>query len=134
VSLKIRLVLILSAVLSIGIALGAAVLLLHARAAMRSEMDTALRSAERLVSAVRSQPGLAGLSPGSLTESLDPLRHVRVLRPEAGPLPPENTDVAGVPRWFSRIIAPDTEGLESIDLTVGDFTGGGAHERVIRSQ
>ena len=125
-SLKIRLVLILSAVLSIGIALGAAVLLLHARAAMRSEMDTALRSAERLVSAVRSQPGLAGLSPGSLMESLDPLRHVRVLRPEAGPLPPENTDVAGVPRWFSRLMTPDTEGFEPIDLTVG-----GAHDQVI---
>jgi nitrate/nitrite-specific signal transduction histidine kinase len=31
----------------------------------------------------------------------------------------------------SRLIAPDTEGLESIDLTVGDLTGGGAHERVI---
>ncbi|MGQ0595448.1 MAG: hypothetical protein ACT4QB_23260 [Gammaproteobacteria bacterium] len=42
-SLKIRLVLIVSAVLSIGIALGAVVLWLHARAAMRSEMDTTLR-------------------------------------------------------------------------------------------
>jgi len=131
VSLKIRLVLILSAVLSIGIALGAAVLLLHARAAMRSEMDTALRSAERLVSAVRSQPGLASLSPVGLTESLDRLRHVRVIRPDGGPLPPENTDVAGVPRWFSRLIAPDTEGFESIDLTAGDLTGGDAHEQVV---
>lgn len=129
-TLKIRLVLIVSAVLSIGIALGAAVLWLHARAAMRSEMDTTLHSAERLISAVRSHPGLAGLRPEDLTESLDRLRHVRVIRPEAGPLPPESSDVAGVPRWFSRLIAPDTEGLESIDLTVGDFTGGGAHERV----
>ena len=130
-SLKIRLVLILSAVLSIGIALGAAVLLLHARAAMRSEMDTALRSAERLISAVRSQPGLASLRPEDLTESLDRLRHVRVIRPGAGPLPPRNMHVAGVPRWFSRLIAPATEGLESINLTVGDLTVGGAHEQVI---
>lgn len=125
-SLKIRLVLILSAVLSIGIAVGGVFLWLHARAAMRSEIDTALRSAERLISALRSQPGLAGLSPVGLTESLDRLRHVRVVRPDAGPLPPENTDVAGVPRWFSRLIAPDTEGFEPIDLTVG-----GAHEQVI---
>ena len=130
-SLKIRLVLILSAVLSIGIALGAAVLWLHARAAMRSEMDTALRSAERLISAVRSQPGLASLRPEDLTESLDRLRHVRVIRPGAGPLPPRNMHVAGVPRWFSRLIAPATEGLESINLTVGDLTVGGAHEQVI---
>ena len=128
VSLKIRLVLILSAVLSIGIALGAVVLWLHARAAMRSEMATTLRSAERLISAVRSQPGLAGLSPVGLTESLDRLRHIRVIRPDGGPL---NTDVAGVPRWFSRLIAPDTEGFEPIDLTVGDLTGGGAHEQVV---
>ncbi len=130
-SLKIRLVLILSTVLSIGIALGAVVLWLHARAAVRSEMDTALRSAERLIFAVRSEPGLAGLSPVGLTESLDLLRHVRVIRPGAGPLPPKNTDVAGVPRWFSRIMVPDTEGFESIDPTVGDLTGGGAHEQVI---
>jgi len=34
--------------------------------------------------------------------------------------------VAGVPRWFSRLIAPGTEGFEPIDLTVG-----GAHEQVI---
>lgn len=66
-----------------------------------------------------------------MTESLDRLRHVRVIRPEVAPLPPANTDVVGVPRWFSRLIAPDTEGLESIDLTVGDLTGGGAHEQVI---
>ncbi|MDQ3773508.1 MAG: histidine kinase [Pseudomonadota bacterium] len=125
-SLKIRLVLILSAVLSIGIALGAAVLWLHARAAMRSEMDTTLRSAERLISAVRSQPGLTSLRPEDLAESLDRLRHVRVIRPEAGPLPPENTDVAGVPRWFSRLFAPGTEGFEPINLTVGS-----AHEQVI---
>ena len=130
-SLKLQLVLILSAVLSIGIALGAVVLWLHARGAMRSEMDTTLRSAKRLISAVRSQPGLVGLSPVGLTESLDRLRHVRVIRPDGGPLPPENTDVAGVPRWFSRLIAPDTEGFESIDLTVGDLTGGGAHEQVV---
>ena len=130
-SLKIRLVLILSVVLSIGIALGAVVLWLHARAAMRSEMDSTLRSAERLISAVRSQPDLAGLSPEGLTESLDRLRHVRVIRPDGDPLPPENTDVAGVPRWFFRLIAPDTEGFESIDLTVGDLTGGGAHEQVV---
>ncbi|MGH8569988.1 MAG: histidine kinase, partial [Gammaproteobacteria bacterium] len=124
-SLKIRLVLILSAVLSIGIAVGGVFLWLHARAAMRAEMDTALHSAERLISALRSQPGLAGLSPVGLTESLDRLRHVRV-RPDAGPLPPDNTDVAGVPRWFSRLIAPGTEDFEPIDLTVG-----GAHEQVI---
>ena len=130
-SLKIRLVLIVSAVLSIGIALGAAVLSLHARAAMHSEMDTALRSAERLISAVRSQPGLASLRPEDLTESLDRLRHVRVIRPGAGPLPPRNIHVAGVPRWFSRLIAPATEGLESINLTVGDLTVGSAHEQVI---
>ncbi|MGH8606271.1 MAG: hypothetical protein ACREX9_02260, partial [Gammaproteobacteria bacterium] len=123
-SLKIRLVLILSAVLSIGIAVGGVFLWLHARAAMRSEIDTALRSAERLISALRSQPGLAGLSPAGLTESLDRLRHVRVVRPDAGPLPPQDAD--GVPRWFSRLIAPDTEGFEPIDLTVG-----GAHEQVI---
>ncbi len=124
--LKIRLVLIVSAALSIGIAVGAVVLWLHARAAMRSEMDTALRSAERLISAVRTQPGLADLSLVGLTESLDRLRHVRVIRPGTRPLPPENTDVAGVPRWFSRLIAPDTEGFEPIDLTVGS-----AHEQVI---
>ncbi|MGH8564276.1 MAG: HAMP domain-containing protein [Gammaproteobacteria bacterium] len=128
-SLKIRLVLILSAVLSIGIAVGGVFLWLHARAAMRSEIDTALRSAERLISALRSQPGLAGLSPAGLTESLDRLRHVRVVTPDAGPLPPKNTDA--VPRWFSRLIAPDTEGFEPIDLTVGDLTVGGAHEQVI---
>ena len=125
-SLKIRLVLILSAVLSLGIAFSAVALWLHARAAMRSEMDTTLQSAERLISALRSQPGLAGLSPAGLTEALDRLRHVRVVRPDAGPLPPENTDVAGVPRWFSRLIAPDTADLEPIDLGVG-----GARERVI---
>ncbi|MGH8531711.1 MAG: histidine kinase [Gammaproteobacteria bacterium] len=122
-SLKIRLVLILSAVLSIGIAVGGVFLWLHARAAMRSEIDTALQSAERLISALRSQPGL---SPAGLTESLDRLRHVRVIRPDAGPIPPEDTDVAGVPRWFSRLIAPDTADLEPIDLGVG-----GAQERVI---
>ena len=125
-SLKIRLVFILSAALSIGIAVGAGFLWLHARAAMRSEMDTALRSAERLISAVRSQPGLASLRPEDLTESLDRLRHVRVIRPGAGSLPPRQPDVAGVPRWFSRLIAPDTEGFESIDLTVGS-----AHEQVV---
>ncbi|MGH8488522.1 MAG: histidine kinase [Gammaproteobacteria bacterium] len=125
-SLKVRLVLILSAVLSIGIAVGGVFLWLHARAAMRSEIDTALHSAERLISALRSQPGLAGLGPAGLTESLDRLRHVRVVRPDADPLPPENTDVAGVPRWFSRLIAPDTADLEPIDLGVG-----GADERVI---
>ncbi|MGH8569503.1 MAG: hypothetical protein ACREXU_16235, partial [Gammaproteobacteria bacterium] len=125
-SLKVRLVLIVSVAISIGIALGAVFLWLHARAAMRSEMDTTLRSAERLISALRSPPGLAELSPVGLTESLDRLRHVRVVRPDADPLPPENTDVAGVPRWFSRLIAPDTADLEPIDLRVG-----GAHERVI---
>ena len=86
-SLKIRLVLTLSVVLSIGIALGAVVLWLHARAAMRSEMDSTLRSAERLISAVRSQPDLASLSPEGLTESLDRLRHVRVIRPDGGRAP-----------------------------------------------
>jgi len=126
VSLKIRLVLIVSAVLSIGIALGATVLWLHARAAMRSEMDTALRSAERLISAVRLAPGLARLRPEDLTESLDRLRHVRVIRPGAGPLPPRPTDVAGVPRWFSRLMAPDTEGFEHIEITLD-----GPHEQVI---
>lgn len=131
VSLKIRIVLIVSAVLSIAIALGAVVLWLHARAAMRSEMDTALRSAERLISAVRSQPGLASLRPEGLTESLDRLRHVRVIRPGADPLPPQNTEVAGVPRWFSRLIAPGPEGFESINLTLGDLTVGSAHEQVI---
>ena len=125
-SLKIRLVLIVSAVLSIGIALGATVLWLHARAAMRSEMDTALRSAERLISAVRLAPGLARLRPEDLTESLDRLRHVRVIRPGAGPLPPRPTDVAGVPRWFSRLMAPDTEGFEHIEITLD-----GPHEQVI---
>ncbi|MGH8589585.1 MAG: histidine kinase, partial [Gammaproteobacteria bacterium] len=130
-SLKVRLVLILSAVLSIGIAVGGVFLWLHARAAMRSEIDTALQSAERLISEVRSQPGLASLSLVSLTESLDRLRHVRVIKPETVPLPSENTDVAGVPLWFSRLIAPDTEGFEPIILTVGDLTGGGAHEQVI---
>ncbi len=125
-SLKIRLVLILSAALSIGIAVGAVFLWLHARAAIRSEMDTALRSAERLISAVRSQPGLASLSPEDLTESLDRLRHVRVFRPGAGPLPPRNTDVAGVPRWFSRLMTPDTEGFEHIEITLD-----APHEQVI---
>ena len=99
-SLKIRLVLIVSAVLSIGIALGAAVLSLHARAAMHSEMDTALRSAERLISAVRSQPGLASLRPEDLTESLDRLRHVRVSRPGAGPPPPERASGRGAAMVF----------------------------------
>ncbi|MGQ0595449.1 MAG: histidine kinase [Gammaproteobacteria bacterium] len=79
-----------------------------------------------MISAVRSQPGLAGLSPEGLTESLDRLRHVRVVRSEAGPLPPLDTDVAGVPRWFSRLIAPDTASFEPISLTVG-----GTHEQVI---
>ncbi|MGH2399880.1 MAG: histidine kinase, partial [bacterium] len=130
-SLKVRLVLILSVVLSIGIAVGGAFLWLHARAAMRSEIDTALRSAERLISALRSQPGLAGLSPAGLTESLDRLRHVRIIKPEAVPLSSQNIDVAGVPLWFSRLIAPDTEGFEPINLTVGNLTGGGAHEQVI---
>ncbi|MCI0436564.1 MAG: hypothetical protein L0271_23445 [Gemmatimonadetes bacterium] len=116
----------MSAVLSIGITLGAVVLWLHARAAMRSEMDTTLRSAEHLISAVRSQPGLASLSSVGLTESLDRLRHVRVIRLDGGPIPPQDTDVARVPRWFSRIMAPDLAGFEPIELTVG-----GAHEQVI---
>jgi two-component system sensor histidine kinase UhpB len=93
---------------------------------MRSEMYTTLRSAERLISEVRSQPRLAKLRPEGLTESLDRLRHVRVVRPEAGALSLQNTDVAGVPRWFSRLMTPDTEGFEPIDLTVG-----GAHDQVI---
>ncbi len=130
-SLKIRLVLILSAALSVGIALSAVFLWLHARAAMRSEMDTTLRSAERLISAVRSQPGLASLSLASLTESLDRLRHVRVIKTDRGLLPSQNTDVAGVPRWFSRLIAPDRESFRSINLTVGDLAVGGAHEQMI---
>ncbi|MGH8587147.1 MAG: HAMP domain-containing protein, partial [Gammaproteobacteria bacterium] len=99
-SLKIRLVLILSAVLSIGIAVGGVFLWLHAGAAMRSEIDTPPRSADCLIMAVRSQPDLPGLSLAGLTESLDRQRHIRVVRPDAGPLPPEDTDVTGVPRWF----------------------------------
>ncbi|MGH8479729.1 MAG: histidine kinase [Gammaproteobacteria bacterium] len=125
-SLKIRLVLILSAVLSIGIALGAVFLWLHARAAMGSEMGTTLRSVERLIVAVRSQSALAELSPMALAEALDRLRHVRVVRPGAGPIPPRDAGVAGVPRWFSRLIAPDTEGFEPIEITMG-----GTHEQVV---
>ncbi len=117
VSLKIRLVVILSTVLSIGIAVGAVFLWLHARAAMRSEMDTALRSAGRLIMAVRSQSALAELSPMALAEALDRLRHVRVVRPGAGTIPPQ--DVAGVPHWFSELIAPDPAGLEAIELAIG---------------
>ncbi|MGH8472868.1 MAG: hypothetical protein ACREVJ_10540, partial [Gammaproteobacteria bacterium] len=116
-SLKIRLVVILSAVLSIGIAVGAVFLWLHARAAMRSEMDTALRSAERLIMAVRSQSAPAELSPMALAEALDRLRHVRVVRPGAGPIP--SRDVAGVPHWFSGLIAPDPAGFEAIELAIG---------------
>jgi hypothetical protein len=57
---------------------------------------------------------------------LDGVVGFRVVRPEAGALPLQNTDVAGVPRWFSRLMTPDTEGFEPIDLTVG-----GAHDQVI---
>jgi two-component system sensor histidine kinase UhpB len=118
VSLKIRLVLTLSVALSIGIALGAVFLWLHARAAMLSEIDAALRSAERLISAVRTQPTLSDIDPKALAEALDRLRHVRIVTPRTGPVPDRYADVTGVPRWFSRIMAPDPEGFEPIELTM----------------
>lgn len=108
-SLRLRLSLLLGAVLAAGLAIGVGLLVLHAGARVRAEADAATRLALELV-----QASLAGLDKSQdreaelarLLADARKLRHVRVSLEGEAPASPDNGDRKRAPDWFTALVLP----------------------------
>jgi two-component system sensor histidine kinase UhpB len=106
-SLRMRLLLLLGAVLAAGLTLGVGVSILHAGARIRAEAEGATRLARELVDA--SAPGLAAAQDpraalAGLVADVRRLRHLRVYI--EGEAPPESDADRRAPRWFAALATP----------------------------
>lgn len=106
-SLRLRLSLLLGAVLALGLALGVGLLVLHAGARVRAEVDGATRLARDLVEATLPRLDAA---PDPRAEIARLLADVRRLRHISVALSGEETPAKGnvdrAPQWFARLVLP----------------------------
>ena len=108
-SLRLRLTLLLGAVLAAGLAIGVGLLILHAGARVRAEADAATRLARELVEASLARIDASGAGEGELERLLADarkLRHVRVFIEGDAPPPRENGDAKRPPAWFAALAQP----------------------------
>lgn len=123
VSLKVRLVLMVTAIVMAAMVAGAALIVSHARDAMQAEIRATLQSVHALVSHTPPDPqALSSAARQAVSaKALDGLRHVRVV--PAGTPPRSGRQVldkvAGVPGWFVRLLGPEMGGLEPIVVAAG---------------
>ncbi|MGH8543495.1 MAG: histidine kinase [Gammaproteobacteria bacterium] len=123
VSLKVRLVLMVTAIVMAAMVAGAALIVSHARDAMQAEIRATLQSVHALVSHTLPDPQVLSFAARQTVsaKALDGLRHVRVV--PAGSTPHSGRQVldkvAGVPGWFVRLLAPEIGGLEPIVVAAG---------------
>lgn len=106
-SLRLRLSLLLGAVLAAGLAIGVGLLILHAGARIRAEADGATRLARELVASALARIEDAA-DPGAelarLLADARALRHVRVFIEGRSVPPPESARRA--PDWFAALASP----------------------------
>lgn len=109
-SLRMRLSLLLGAVLAAGLAIGVGLLILHAGARIRAEADAATRLARELVqSSLARLNGSAEAELERLIADAQKLRHVRVFM--EGAAPPDNAPAKRAPDWFAALVVPQEKAV-----------------------
>jgi two-component system sensor histidine kinase UhpB len=107
-SLRLRLSLLLGAVLALGLALGVGLLVLHAGARVRAEVDGATRLARDLVEATLPRLDAAPDPQAEIAQLLADVRRLRHIRVAlAGEETPAKGDVDRAPQWFRRLVLPN---------------------------
>jgi two-component system sensor histidine kinase UhpB len=124
VSLKLRILLMATAIMLAALGGGTVFLVHNARNAIASEVQSSMHLAKTLLTtamAIRAQPGELDVT--AIARALGDMRHVRVVTaPHQVAASALAAAVAGrreVPGWFERLMVPNAGGLEQLVVRVG---------------